>query len=509
MKSTHPAAHLRIAGTADDRDANLVLQTPDEDEKNSRVIKEALRLASLTPGEYLLWIDGSAEQLGVPRATLEKLVLAALKDREKKERKAKAEARDIERRAEKKRTEREKALKAAARLPSDVAESKVGELAERFGESVDTTLTDMMALQPATPELWSVEPWHEPIETGAVLDEVASEIRKYIALHDAGVTAAALWTLQTWIHETAAIHSPILAAVSVEPESGKSTLLGVLRLLVGKPFVSVEPTGPSVYRTVDRHHPTLMIDEADDLFKRKSDLRAIVAAGWSRGTKIPRDGHWFDPFCPMAIGVLGKTRLPRQVASRSIILKMWPKKADEVVADFAYSDDDEFATIRRKLARWSADNAEAIKGLKPAPPAGFNNRLAANWELLLQIAEHAGAGWPERARQAAIRLAGICFVEPSLGVQALAAMRAIFANQTEVLSAEAVKILNADPDGPWHDYRGKGPISQNELAALLRNYEITPQLLHPTKRSNLSRRGYRRAQFEDMWARFLPPDPNM
>ena len=64
-----------------------------------------------------------------------------------------------------------------------------------------------------------------------------------------------------------------------EPDSGKSTLLGVLRFLVPKPFVSVEPTGPSVYRTVDREHPTLIIDEADDLFYRKSDLRAIVNAG--------------------------------------------------------------------------------------------------------------------------------------------------------------------------------------------------------------------------------------
>ena len=70
----------------------------------------------------------------------------------------------------------------------------------------------------------------------------------------------------------------------VEPDSGKSTLLGVLRFLVPKPFVSVEPTGPSVYRTVDREHPTLIIDEADDLFYRKSDLRAIVNAGWSCGT---------------------------------------------------------------------------------------------------------------------------------------------------------------------------------------------------------------------------------
>ena len=92
-----------------------------------------------------------------------------------------------------------------------------------------------------------------------------------------------------------AAHSPILAAISVEPDSGKSTLLGVLRFPVPKPFVSVEPTGPSVYRTVDREQPTLIIDEADDLFYRKSDLRAIVNAGWSCSTRIPRQGRWYDP----------------------------------------------------------------------------------------------------------------------------------------------------------------------------------------------------------------------
>jgi hypothetical protein len=78
---------------------------------------------------------------------------------------------------------------------------------------------------------------------------------------------------------------------------------------VPKPFVSVEPTGPSVYRTVDREHPTLIIDEADDLFYRKSDLRAIVNAGWSRGTKIPRQGRWYDPFCPKILGILPKPDL--------------------------------------------------------------------------------------------------------------------------------------------------------------------------------------------------------
>ena len=179
-----------------------------------------------------------------------------------------------------------------------------------------------------------------------------------------------------------------------------------------KPFVSVEPTGPSVYRTVDREHPTLIIDEADDLFYRKSDLRAIVNAGWSRGTKIPRQGRWYDPFCPKILGILGKTKLPRTIASRSIILRMWPKTPKEKAEDFAYADDPAFSTIRRKLARWAADNVSVIKELKPPQLPGFNNRLSANWKLPLQIAQHAGGGWPEQARRAAIYLSRTPY-EPS------------------------------------------------------------------------------------------------
>ena len=82
-------------------------------------------------------------------------------------------------------------------------------------------------------------------------------------------------------------------------------------------------------------------------------------------------GRWYDPFCPKILGILGKTKLPRTIASRSIILRMWPKKPDEKTEDFAYADDPEFSTIRRKLARWASDNVRIIKDLKPPQPPGF------------------------------------------------------------------------------------------------------------------------------------------
>jgi hypothetical protein len=53
------------------------------------------------------------------------------------------------------------------------------------------------------------------------------------------------------------------------------------------------------------------------------------------------------------------------------------------------------------------------------------------------------------------------------------------------------------------------PITKNRVAALLKDFEIRPVVVHPTKRADLSRHGYRAAQFEEVFARFLPPEPNI
>ena len=62
----------------------------------------------------------------------------------------------------------------------------------------------------------------------------------------------------------------------------------MLTRLVPKPSQECRIHGPNVFRFVDAHKPTLIIDEADDLFTRKSDLKHIINASWTRGTKIPR-----------------------------------------------------------------------------------------------------------------------------------------------------------------------------------------------------------------------------
>ena len=95
-------------------------------------------------------------------------------------------------------------------------------------------------------------------------------------------------------------------------------------------------------------------------------------AGWTRGPKIPRQVNIggvlhtveFDPFTPKAIDLLGHN-LPRATRTRCIELRMRPKLKTEKVEQFNQLDDAEFAVLRRKFARFAADNAAALKDAKP------------------------------------------------------------------------------------------------------------------------------------------------
>ena len=213
--------------------------------------------------------------------------LAVRREQERKQREQKREQERTDKRAEHKRKEREKAFESLISLPSEQQQTRLGELAQRLDEDVAAVRDHFTAFvgmegRAASTDSWNVELWPDPVETQALLRTISAKIRKYIVLRPEALIATALWTMTAWAHE-GATHSPILAAISVEPDSGKSTLLGVLRFLVPKPFVSVEPTGPSVYGTVDREHPTLIIDEADDLFWQNGSYQRPC-----RGILVPR-----------------------------------------------------------------------------------------------------------------------------------------------------------------------------------------------------------------------------
>jgi hypothetical protein len=96
------------------------------EKKARRVMTEATRLASLAPGEWKLWIDRSAEQLGVLRATLQEIVEALIKDKEQKARRAQVEMvrRRVPRKHNVRRSARENANSVASKTTQNARAKK-------------------------------------------------------------------------------------------------------------------------------------------------------------------------------------------------------------------------------------------------------------------------------------------------------------------------------------------------------------------------------------------------
>jgi putative DNA primase/helicase len=189
--------------------------------------------------------------------------------------------------------------------------------------------------------------------------------------------------------------------------------------------------------------------------------------------------------------------MPGTTLSRCIICMIWPKLPSEVVDDFNKRDDEEFVTLRRKLLRWSVDNAVTLQAA--TPEGQFNNRIRNNWQLSWAIADLAGGEWPKRARAAALELETERD-EPSEGLRLLAAIRDIFGTREAMTSADICAALVVDPSGEWANFRDKGPISQTQLAVLLKDYRIRTEKVSP---AGIRLNGYFCAQFKNAFARLL------
>ena len=355
---------------------------------------------------------------------------------------------------------------------------------------------------------WEVEPWQDAVETPALLIEVQQQIRKYVVMTEEQSLAAALWTVMAWVHARAATHSPILMVTSPQPNSGKSTLLGVLGFLTPRSLVCVGLSEAVLFRAIDLWQPTLITDEADTAFTDNEGLRGVYNAGWTRGTGVLRcvgDNHkpqMFEVFCPRALGLKGKD-LPDTTATRCIAVEMRRKLPGETVADFAHMDDANFAMLRRKLARWADDSWEAMSKAVPQVPMGFHNRVRRNWWLLLAIAESAGADWADRARKAATAIEGVRD-GGDIEVELLADIKAAFDADglSEISTKDLIAALTAHEERPWATYNRGNPINAHRLGRILRKYGIVSEDVRP---NGIHAKGYKRVHFEEAWERYLAP----
>jgi len=347
---------------------------------------------------------------------------------------------------------------------------------------------------------------HDPGNTAELLATTEAKFRRYVVANDAIVTASALWVPFSYVVEVAT-HATKLIYTFPLRDAGKSVALQTMRWMVLRAYPAVEITGAALYHVIDRLRPTLMLEEGDTLFARRTVLSSILNQSWTNdGSKITRaglGGKWreFDTYGAQAISMRG-LQMPDTTLSRCIICTLWPKLETEIVDEFTYRDDDEFKIIRRKWLRWAVDNAVALRDAKPDSP--FNNRVRINWKMLFAIADLAGGKWPKRARAAALELE-TGRDEPNELIRLFAALKEVWGTAEVRTSKSLCEDLAAHPSGEWADFRGKGPISPTQLAALLRPFGIRPidNVLSGRRAGDKNPNGYRRSQFIDPWARLL------
>ena len=354
-----------------------------------------------------------------------------------------------------------------------------------------------------------VEPWDQPVDGAQLLGALVEVLGDYVVMSEDQKVAIVLWILHAYLIDRSMI-SPRLSIRSPVKGCGKTTLLDVLTRLVPRPLATANVSPSAIFRVIAGHRPTLLIDEADTLFKDGDEtLRGILNAGHRQGGTVLRSvGDEHEPrafacYAATVIALIGQ--LPGTLADRSVDIVLARRRPNEAITAFRLDRTESLDTLARQITRWAKDNSERLGMTDPRMPPGIYNRAADNWRPLLAIAEAVGGDeWPVKARKAAVALVGGEVDEVSRTELLLSDIRTIFAvlKLDEISSADLIERLCAIVPRPWNEMgRPPKPMTQNKLARLLKPLAIAPELV---TRERIS--GYQLARFEEAFARYLGPE---
>jgi hypothetical protein len=371
-----------------------------------------------------------------------------------------------------------------------------------------------------TPQAVAIQPSMTPetaaIATAQLLDAIRSWILTYVVISEEQATILAVWELHTYVLDASDI-TPYIHITAPEKESGKSLLMDVLAAVACNPIRSGGMTAAALVRMVDKHHPTVFLDEMDAAMGGDKEFaeaqRGILNEGFKRGGRFFKcDGkdhelRDFDVFSCKCFAGIGK--LPDTVTSRSIVIEMRRKLPTEVVARFRQRVVKiEASPLRSSLNAWASKGAAALlQKIEPTPIPNLGDRQNDVCEPLLAIAQLAGETYLQRLVGALMAVFGASGAEDaSTGVALLRDIRAAFEalSTDKIPSKTLAEILGATEGSPWPDWKQGKPISANQIARMLQRYGIRPQTIRVDCGTP---KGYRRCDFEDAWARYCPLPP--
>ena len=317
---------------------------------------------------------------------------------------------------------------------------------------------------PAKLELLDPEPWPEPVDGAQLLDEIAGTIRRFASLPDGGAEAAALLSLHAHAHDAFEV-SPLLAITSPEKRCGKTTVLMLVSKFVPRPLPVANITSAALFRAVETYRPTLLIDEADSFLAGNEELRGIINSGHRRAmacvVRTVGDDHeprLFSTWCPKAVALIGA--LPDTLEDRAVLIRMQRRRAGEGAEELRLDRLGALEPLRRRAARWAADNIDRLKTADPdLPPNMTNARARDNWRVLVAVADAAGGRWPALAREVALRLSSSEPDTESIKVLLLRDLKALFDEKgVERLESEKVVTALIEIEGrPWAEGKNGRP----------------------------------------------------
>jgi putative DNA primase/helicase len=259
-------------------------------------------------------------------------------------------------------------------------------------------------------EMPIIVPAEYPVDGAELLQTILRTLDKYVVLPDHAALAITLWIVRAHCDDAFSI-SPRLAILSPVKRCGKTTLLEIIARLLPRPLPTSNVTASVIFRVIEKHHPSLLIDEADSFMRENEELRGIVNSGHRRDSasvlRNVGDDHEprsFSTWAPMVIAAIGT--LPDTIEDRSIVVSMRRKQPGEKVEGIRWNSrlgetvKAQLQTVARALARWSFDHTHRLRDIDPAISAGLHDRAADNWSPLLTIANAIGGTWIEQANAA-------------------------------------------------------------------------------------------------------------
>jgi len=365
-----------------------------------------------------------------------------------------------------------------------------------------------------------VEPWPEPVNGAEVLDQVSERFTLQVVLPPGAADGIALWCPHAHAFK-AFLHTPRLNLSSPKAGCGKTTTLDLIATMTPRALRTEDITGPVLFRVVDQHQPTLLLDEVDAYLTHSEELRGLLNAGHKQGACAYRcEGggnaiRAFKAFGPAVLSGIGS--LPDTLHDRSIRILLLEAKPGEVTAHLDSRHHEIETTLCRKLARWTQDHFVILQACDPPMPPGAYNRVADNWRPLFAIAHVAGGDWPRRALDAFNHLnpprttnnnpqLSTKNTQPldGLAVELLSNIRQIFAQSgaprlscKQLLTAlqvlERTKSQASDL---------KPPMTSRSLGHHLHRFGISSRCLRIDRQAV---KGYELADFSDAFTRFLKP----